>query len=56
MPQAGDSEMNNHEFGSHYLVEGNRDLKSKYRKLPQVSQDKYENVNQRTEWFSLPEG
>lgn len=27
MPQAGDSEMNNHEFGPHNLVEGKRDIK-----------------------------
>lgn len=40
MPQAGDSEMNNHEFGSHNLVEKNRDIKSKYRTLLQVLQKK----------------
>lgn len=40
VPQAGDSEMNNHEFGPHNLVEGKRDIKSKYRKLSQVWQNK----------------
>ena len=32
--------MNNHEFGLHDLVEGKRDIISKYRKLWQVWQNK----------------
>lgn len=35
---------------------GKQRYKSKYRKPLQVLQNKSENVNQRTEGFSLPEG